>query len=240
MRRDELRHLIRAACRVTGEQHVIVMGSQAILGSWKEIAAPDRVTMSNEADIAFFADPDELKADTVMGVLGLDSHFHETFGVYADGITADSPILAPGWETRRIPLVVEESDDTFIGWCLDPVDLSASKMAAGRPKDHEFVAALVAAAMVNPDHVSAHLMNMEVHPDRLATARGLLNSWRAERWDAARTRQIERQRQNSVSDLRRQCPFDAPPPIEFPPRCGQPIAGGHCRQLRDQCLAHPT
>lgn len=33
MRRDELRHLIRAACRVTGEQQVIVMGSQAILGS---------------------------------------------------------------------------------------------------------------------------------------------------------------------------------------------------------------
>ncbi len=67
MRRDELRHLIRAACRVTGEQQVIVMGSQAILGSWKEIAAPDRVTVSNEADIAFFADPDELKADTIMG-----------------------------------------------------------------------------------------------------------------------------------------------------------------------------
>ena len=90
MRRDELRHLIRAACRVTDEQHVIVMGSQAILGSWKEIAAPDRVTMSNEADIAFFNDPEEMKADTVMGVLGLDSQFHETFGVYADGITADS------------------------------------------------------------------------------------------------------------------------------------------------------
>ena len=96
MRRDELRHLIRAACRVTGERHVIVMGSQAILGSWKEIAAPDRVTMSNEADIAFFTDPDEIKADTVMGVLGLYSQFHETFGVYADGITADSPILCPG------------------------------------------------------------------------------------------------------------------------------------------------
>ena len=150
MRRDELRHLIRAACRVTGELHVIVMGSQAILGSWKEIAAPDRVTVSNEADIAFFADPEELKADTIMGVLGLDSQFHQTFGVYADGITADSPILAPGWETRLIPLVVEEATETFVGWCLDPADLSASKMAAGRPKDHEFVAALVGAAMVDP------------------------------------------------------------------------------------------
>ena len=46
------------------------MGSQAILGRWKEVAAPDRVTMSNEADIAFFVDPEEIKADTVMGVLG--------------------------------------------------------------------------------------------------------------------------------------------------------------------------
>ena len=143
MRRDELRHLIRAACRVTDEQHVIVMGSQAILGSWKEIAAPDRVTMSNEADIAFFNDPEEMKADTVMGVLGLDSQFHETFGVYADGITADSPILCPGWPERLIPLVVEDADLVFVGWCLDPTDLCVSKMAAGRPKDHEFVEALV-------------------------------------------------------------------------------------------------
>lgn len=111
MRREELRHLIRAACRVTGEQQVIVMGSQAILGSWKEIAAPDRVTLSNEADIAFFADPDEVKADTVMGVLGLDSQFHQTFGVYADGIAADSPKLPIGWVERLIPLTNASASD---------------------------------------------------------------------------------------------------------------------------------
>ena len=72
------------------------MGSQAILGSWKEIAAPERATMSNEADLAFFDDPDEFKADTVMGVLGMDSQFHQTYDIYADGIASDTATLPSG------------------------------------------------------------------------------------------------------------------------------------------------
>ena len=240
MRRDELRHLIRAACRVTDEQHVIVMGSQAILGSWKEIAAPDRVTMSNEADIAFFNDPEEMKADTVMGVLGLDSQFHETFGVYADGITADSPILCPGWPERLIPLVVEDADLVFVGWCLDPTDLCVSKMAAGRPKDHEFVEALVAASLVDPDRVAVALGKTSVRQEVLAVATGLLAAWRTRHWDVTRGQQVERRRRDAVRDLRSQCPFDAPPQIEYPPRCGAGTRKGPCGQLRGQCQVHRT
>ena len=66
MRRSELAHLIRAACHATGEREVLVMGSQAALATWGEAAVPAQVTLSNEADIAFFHDPWELKADTVM------------------------------------------------------------------------------------------------------------------------------------------------------------------------------
>jgi hypothetical protein len=138
-----------------------------------------------------------------------------------------------------IPLVVEEASETFVGWCLDPVDLSASKMAAGRPKDHEFVAALVGAAMVNPDQIAALLTTMSVDPKRLAIAHAALRSWGAEQWDADRARLIESRRQNSVRDLRGQCPHESPPAVEFPSRCGQPTAEGLCRQLRNQCLAHP-
>jgi hypothetical protein len=44
MRREELKHLIPCRGRVTGEQHVIVMGSQAILGRRKEIASAQCLT----------------------------------------------------------------------------------------------------------------------------------------------------------------------------------------------------
>jgi hypothetical protein len=39
--------------------------------------------MSNEADIAFFVDPEELKADPVVGMLGPDSQFHTRRSVSA-------------------------------------------------------------------------------------------------------------------------------------------------------------
>ncbi len=36
MRRDQLEHAIRTACQITGQLEVIVVGSQAILGSFPE------------------------------------------------------------------------------------------------------------------------------------------------------------------------------------------------------------
>ena len=40
MRRDQLEHAIRAACQVTGQLEVIVVGSQAILGTYPEYELP--------------------------------------------------------------------------------------------------------------------------------------------------------------------------------------------------------
>jgi hypothetical protein len=36
MRRDQLEHAIRAACQITGQTEVIVVGSQTILGAYPE------------------------------------------------------------------------------------------------------------------------------------------------------------------------------------------------------------
>jgi hypothetical protein len=130
--------------------------------------------MSNEADIAFFTDPEQLKADAIMGVLGLDSQSLETFDVYADGVTIDSPILPTGWVDRLIPLTSEDHGELFLGWCLEPHDLCASKMAAGRPKDHEFVEALVRAELVDSDLVASLLAQMAVDVAVRSLAEGLL------------------------------------------------------------------
>jgi hypothetical protein len=48
MRRDQLEHAIRTACQIIGRPEVIVVGSQAILGTFREDELPVRATMSAE------------------------------------------------------------------------------------------------------------------------------------------------------------------------------------------------
>lgn len=51
MRRDQLEHAIRTACQITGQTEVIVIGSQAILGTYPEYELPHLATRSMEVYI---------------------------------------------------------------------------------------------------------------------------------------------------------------------------------------------
>jgi hypothetical protein len=51
MRRDELEHAIRAACQIAGLTEVIIVGSQAILGTYTEDELPSYATRSAEVDV---------------------------------------------------------------------------------------------------------------------------------------------------------------------------------------------
>lgn len=51
MRRDQLEHAIRTACQIIGHPDIIVVGSQAILGSIVEEELPPAATMSMEVDV---------------------------------------------------------------------------------------------------------------------------------------------------------------------------------------------
>ena len=51
MRRDQLEHAIRTACQIIQQPEVIVVGSQAILGTYDESQLPAEATMSIEVDI---------------------------------------------------------------------------------------------------------------------------------------------------------------------------------------------
>ena len=55
-----------------------------------------------EADIAFFDDPADAKADQVDGAIGELSAFHETFGYYAQGVSVSTAVLPEGWRDRVI------------------------------------------------------------------------------------------------------------------------------------------
>lgn len=51
MRRDQLEHAIRAACQIIDAHAVIVVGSQAILGTYREDQLAAQATMSAKVDI---------------------------------------------------------------------------------------------------------------------------------------------------------------------------------------------
>ena len=54
MNRAQLAHVLRAAARVAGDGKILVLGSQAILATYSAADLPANVTLSVEADIAFF------------------------------------------------------------------------------------------------------------------------------------------------------------------------------------------
>ena len=82
MNRTQLAHILRSAATIAGDGRILVVGSQSILASYPSDALPGPVTLSVEADIAFFDDADNTKSDRVDGAKGEESQFHQTFGYY--------------------------------------------------------------------------------------------------------------------------------------------------------------
>jgi hypothetical protein len=56
MNRTQLAHILRAAANVAGDGQILVLGRQAILATYSSADLPADVTLSVEADIAFFDD----------------------------------------------------------------------------------------------------------------------------------------------------------------------------------------
>lgn len=138
MNRSDLEHLIRVSSHLTEEYELVVIGSQAILGT--DPNPPAELTVSMEADIYPMNNPDA--ADAIEGAIGEGSHFHETFGYYAQAVGPDTAKLPAGWK-QRLLRVPETARDTGVAYCISVVDLFLSKAAAGREKDREFCIALL-------------------------------------------------------------------------------------------------
>jgi hypothetical protein len=144
--RDQLEHAIRAACDVAEDSEVWVFGSQAILGEFPN--APETLRASIEVDMQPKNRPDT--ADLVDGALGEMSQFHKTHGFYVHGLLIDGSAYPQGWQHRAKPVVGEISTRGKIGWCVEIHDLAASKLAAYREKDRDFVRTLLIEEMIVP------------------------------------------------------------------------------------------
>jgi hypothetical protein len=169
MQRRELEHLIRAAAAITDEYEIVVIGSQSILGAFPD--APDYLLQSMEADIYPLRQPQ--LADLIDGAIGELSPFEERFGYYAQGVGPETAILPTGWE-QRVVLVQNENTDLKIGRCLDPLDLAASKLAAGRDKDWPFVQVMIRHQMIDSAALSDRLGLLPLSVDHITRLRAWL------------------------------------------------------------------
>lgn len=181
MRRDQLEHAIRAACQITGQREVIIVGSQAILGTYPEYELPSLATRSMEVDVLPIADDNSTTielADLIVGVAGEFSPFEKLHGFSIDGVDLTTSALPRDWRTRLVKVQNSNTaavggEPQFIGWCLDKEDLCVAKLCAFREKDRNFVGALIHAQLVSPRVIIERLATVgELHlpkVDRAAT-----------------------------------------------------------------------
>ncbi|MGH3647998.1 MAG: DUF6036 family nucleotidyltransferase [Micromonosporaceae bacterium] len=165
MRRDQLEHAIRTACQIIQHAEVIVVGSQAILGTYDESELPAEATMSVEVDILPIADSNEETtrlADLIEGIAGEFSSFEQLHGFSIDGVDLDTAVLPDGWRDRLVKVqnantAAPAGEPRFTGWCLDKEDLCVAKLCAYREKDRNFVAALLDTGLVDADVIVTRL-----------------------------------------------------------------------------------
>jgi hypothetical protein len=187
MHRDQLEHAIRTACQIIGRSEVIVLGSQAILGTFHEEELPIQATMSAEIDILPIADSNEETAqlaDCIEGVAGELSSFEQLHGYSIDGVDLQTSALPEGWRDRLVKVQNVNTAGSgggpqFTGWCLDKEDLCVAKLCAFREKDQNFVSALLDVGLLDSGVITTRLTTV---PERYR-----LNAGRAAEWLASRT-----------------------------------------------------
>lgn len=163
MKRSDLAHILRAAAEIADDSEILIIGSQAVLASEEESDLPAEATMSMEDDVAFLDDETDEKGDMVDGAIGEGSDFHRTFGYYAQGVGVETAILPMGWRDRAIPFTFGDHGRAR-AVCLEPHDLVASKLVAGREKDVQFARALVTAGIVESTTLRERIDTLPVLP----------------------------------------------------------------------------
>jgi hypothetical protein len=158
----QLEHILRACSAIAECREIIVIGSQALLGSRPD--APEELLRSMEVDCYPLDDP--AKADLIDGSIGELSPFHETYGYYAHGIGPETATLPAGWRGRAVRLENENTGGA-VGLCLSPQDLAVSKLLAGREKDVDFVRRMLRAGIVTEAALRSLATELDPHQGAL-------------------------------------------------------------------------
>ncbi|MFT5142057.1 MAG: hypothetical protein ACI84D_000668 [Thalassolituus oleivorans] len=161
MTHAQLVHAIRAACNVSGDDELLIFGSQAIHGSFPD--PPASLTTSVEVDIQPKNHPE--KTIDIDGALGEGSPFHSDWGFYVHGVLIENAVLPTGWEKRCAPVFSGDAIERT-GWCVETHDLAASKLVAFRDKDRQFVRTLLAEQLVSAGLLESRVHQLELSADQ--------------------------------------------------------------------------
>lgn len=169
MRRAELEHVIRAAAEVSGDDELVIVGSQAILGQFPD--APPGMLLSREADIYPRNRPEQ--ADEIDGSLGDGSYFDSSFGYYAHAVGPETAKAPDGWVDRLVPIRSANTGNAT-GWCLEIHDLVLSKCAAGRDRDWEFAREAIQHGLVDPGELRRRAATLPIPATRIEAVQRML------------------------------------------------------------------
>ncbi len=134
---EEFLHAIRSAAQVASVDELLVFGSQAILLMHPD--PPAALRQSVELDVVPYRHPE--RWETIDGPLGEQSPFHLTHGFYVHGVGFETATFPAHWEARCLRVPVGRPPVVVI--CPELHDLAASKLAAGRDKDFNYVSVLI-------------------------------------------------------------------------------------------------
>lgn len=169
MTRDQLEHAIRAACDVSEDTELWIFGSQAILGEFPN--AHENLRASIEVDVQPKNRPETV--DNIDGALGELSPFHQTHGFYVHGISIEAAKLPDGWKQRTVPISDPVSTRGNTGFCIEVHDLAASKLAAYREKDKEFIRLLLIEKMIDATILMERINSLNIAKEQ----REKFNKW---------------------------------------------------------------
>jgi hypothetical protein len=174
VKKSEFDHVIAVAAQVTSEFEIVVIGSQAILGSVAE--PPESLLRSIEADVYPRRKPE--LAEEIDGALGDGSPFQQTYGYYAHGVGPGTAKAPAGWEERWVRVAVRkrpgDEDGEVYALCIEAHDLILAKCVAGRERDWDFAAEAIAAGVVEMEELLGRVDQLPIAPEeRLRVRKGL-------------------------------------------------------------------
>ena len=164
MRKSQLEEVIRAASALAQRKEFVLFGSQTIHAITD--TPPVEVLISRECDVWLNEEP--ALQELLKRELGADSPYRNANGFYLDPLPPDLPEVPPGWEERLASWKVGDINVR----CLEIHDLIVTKLAAGRLKDYEFIAAVLMGKLARVDEVVRRIQTfLDPHKQAVLLAR---------------------------------------------------------------------